>query len=98
MNGEKVKIGQAVKVVDEVGILHDGICTNRWGAEDATQTCINVVFCSADVNKNDSYGRQRESLCSCAHRDAPGSTVGRYWYIEGERKPETLAYYGDKKA
>ncbi len=96
MSGEIVKIGQAVKVVDEVGVLHDGLCTNRWGQPDAPQTCINVVFCSSDENKGDTYGRQKEHLSSCAHRDAAGSTVGRYWFIEGAVKPETIAYYGER--
>lgn len=98
MSGEIVKLGQAVKVVDEIGILHDGLCTNRWGADDAPQTCINVTYCSADASKNDSYGRQKEHLSSCGHRDSSGTTVGRYWFIEGNVKPETITYYGEKVA
>lgn len=101
MNGEKVKIGQAVKVVDEHGVLHDGLCeNNHWGDTEPTGpvTCINVVFVSGDTSKRDDYGRQKVHLSSCMHRDGVGSTPGRYWFIEGEVLPATLAYYGEKKA
>jgi hypothetical protein len=83
MNGETVTIGQAVKVVDEFSILHDGLVTNVWGP--GPHTVANVVFLSSDEKKLDSYGRQSEHLASCSHRDS-GSAVGRYWYVTGNRK------------
>lgn len=84
--GETVKIGQAVKVVDEYGRLHDGLVTNVWG--NGPHTCANVLFMSPNEDKNDSYGRQPERLASCSHRDS-GSAHGRYWYVTGDRKPNT---------
>lgn len=83
MNGETVKIGQGVKVVDEVGVLHDGLVTNVWG--EGPHTVANVLFLSSDTNKSDSYGRQPERLSSCSHRDS-GSAHGRYWFVTGDRK------------
>jgi hypothetical protein len=100
MNGEKVKIGQAVKVVDEHGVLHDGLCeNNHWGDTEPTgpATHINVVFVSGDKGKRDDYGRQKEHLSSCSHRDN-SDAPGRYWFIEGGVSKATLDYYGEKKA
>jgi hypothetical protein len=86
------KVGTAVKVVDEVGVLHHGLVTNCWGG-----SCLNVAFLSADESKVDQYGRQTEHLSSCSHRD--GTTApGRYWFIAGEVKPETVQHYGRKEA
>jgi hypothetical protein len=88
MNGEVVQTGQAVKVVDEVGVLHDGLVTNAWGEGSGNvQNCINVLFVTKDPNKRDQYGEQIERLSSCTHRDGT-SAPGRYWYIAGDRKPE----------
>lgn len=81
--GEAVQIGQSVKVVDEVGALHDGFITNVWGP--GPHTVANVAFCSSDEAKTDSYGRQIERLSSCGHRDA-GTAHGRYWFVTGDRK------------
>jgi hypothetical protein len=97
MQGEIVKIGDAVKVVDEVGVLHNGICTANWGTPGEPSTCCNVLYLSADEKKSDVYGRQPERLSSCQHRDV-GSAVGRYWFISGSVKPETISYYGEKIA
>ncbi len=89
-----VQIGSAVKVVDEVGVTHDGLVTAAWGqnpneaqeyddSEDkVVHLAINVVFVSADENKRDCYGRQTEHLSSCAHRSSVGACPGRFWYQE----------------
>jgi len=97
MNGEIIRIGQAVKVVDEVGVLHHGLVTNNWSKLDVCSTCANVAFLSADESKTDQYGRQTEHLSSCAHRDTT-TAPGRYWFIEGDVKPETIQHYGRKEA
>lgn len=82
MNGEVVQTGQTVKVVDEVGVLHDGLVTNAWGEGDSNvQNCINVLFVTKDPAKRD----QIERLSSCSHRDDT-SAPGRYWFITGDRK------------
>lgn len=71
--GEVVAMGQAVKVVDEYSVVHDGLVTNQWGAK-GRSTCINVAWVSKDVRKRDDYGQQKEHLSSCSHasqQDAP---------------------------
>ena len=85
-----VKIGDAVKVVDEVGIEHDALVTASWGSgsqgeqqyDEAEQVflAINVVFVSSDPLKTDCYGRQKEHLSSVAHRSVKGECLGRYWW------------------
>ena len=85
MQGEIVKQGQAVKVVDEIGVLHDGLVTANWGNDDRPSTCVNVVYVSKDPNKRDTYGQQKEHLSSCSHRDSTPAP-GRYWFITGDRK------------
>lgn len=89
MYGEKVKIGQGIKVVDEHGVQHDGLCVaNHWsGDEEPTHeiTVANVTYVSKDPNKTDNYGRQKEMIMSCSHRDST-TAPGRYWFIEGGRK------------
>ncbi len=97
MQGEVVKIGSAVKVVDETGVLHNGLVTN-WASESGPSTYINVVYLSVDPKAQDQYGRQKEHLSSCSHRDVTGDCPGRYWFVEGDVKPETIAYYGAKVA
>lgn len=86
MQGEIVKQGQAVKVVDELGVLHDGLVTANWGNDNQPSGCINVVYVSKDEKKRDQYGQQKEHLSSCSHRDMT-SAPGRYWFITGDRKP-----------
>jgi hypothetical protein len=95
MQGEVIKVGSAVKVVDEVGVLHHDLVTANWSSE--RSTCANVVFLSADETKTDQYGRQSEHLSSCSHRDVT-TAPGRYWFIEGDVKPETITTYGRKAA
>jgi hypothetical protein len=86
-----------VKVVDEVGVLHNGLVTADWGTPGQPSTCTNVLFLSADEAARDQYGRQVERLSSCSHRDST-TAPGRYWFIEGEVKPETIQTYGHKVA
>ena len=82
-----LKIGQYVKVVDEVGQHHDGLVTNQWGEETVKDgqpgPCINVLFVVDDEARRDPYGNQIERLSSCSHKlstEAPG----RYWYFPDE--------------
>lgn len=82
-----IKDGDHVKVVDEYGVLHDGLVTNSWGSADTEDgqpgPCINVLFVSQDPSKRDQYGEQIERLSSCSHKlstEAPG----RHWYWPDE--------------
>ncbi len=80
--GELVLAGQAVKVVDEHGILHDALCEQNWSDGDTRpSTCINVVFVTADHKKGDTFGFQKEHLSSCTHASLQ-TAPGRYWYID----------------
>lgn len=97
MQGEVVRIGSAVKVVDEIGVLHNGLCTANWGNDSGPSTCVNVTYLSADEAKQDQFGRQKEHMSSCSHRDTT-TAPGRYWFVEGEVKPETIQHYGVKVA
>ena len=82
---ETVKIGEAIKVVDEVGVQHDALCTTNWGNDTTEKNTINVVFVSKDPAKRDQYGQQKEHLSSCQHRDVT-TAPGRYWFKNGDRK------------
>jgi hypothetical protein len=75
-----VQIGDAVKVVDEVGVEHAGLVTAVHGQQTETYVpSINAVFCSSDETKRDPYGRQVERFSSLSHRSNVGPTPGRYW-------------------
>lgn len=81
-----IEIGQHIKVVDEVGNLHDGLVTECWGQtvlKDGYRPTINVVFLSADAAKRDQYGRQSEHLSSCQHKTMT-TAPGRFWYFPDE--------------
>lgn len=72
------KIGDAIKVVDEVGVEHDALVTVYWGGEDPTGP-LNAVYVSSDASKHDPYGRQLERLSSLSHKSKT-SAPGRYWF------------------
>lgn len=82
-----LSIGMHVKVVDEVGKVHDGLVTNQWGIEkvkDGTAgPTINVLFVVDDTTRRDPYGNQIERLSSCSHKLST-SAPGRYWYFQDE--------------
>lgn len=84
-----ISIGDAVKVVDEVGVLHDGLVTQQWGQpgrvikDGENPPAINVMFLSADETKSDPYGRQIERLSSCSHRSMT-TAPGRFYYFPNE--------------
>jgi len=84
-----ISIGDAVKVVDEVGTLHDGLVTQQWGQpgrvikDGENPPAINVMYLSADEMKTDPYGRQIERLSSCSHRSTT-TAPGRFWYFPNE--------------
>jgi hypothetical protein len=82
-----LKIGQYVKVVDEVGITHDGLVTNQWGTEKVEAgkpgPTINVLYVVDDPAKRDPYGNQIERLSSTSHK-LNSSAPGRYWYFPDE--------------
>lgn len=73
-------IGDAVTVVDESGVVHDGLVTAIHGEErDDWKPLINAVFVSADATKYDGYGRQIERLSSLSHESHPHAAGGRFW-------------------
>lgn len=84
----ELKVGMAVKVVDEVGGLHDGLVTNSWGdktvADGVAGPCINVLFVTSSTDKSDPYGNQIERLSSCSHKLST-SAPGRYWFFTDEK-------------
>lgn len=67
-------IGQAVKVVDELGVKHDGLVTAVHGPE-----CINALYLSSDPAKHDQYGRQVERLSSL-QKQSQYTAHGRYYF------------------
>jgi hypothetical protein len=83
----ELRIGMGIKVVDEVGVTHDGLVSECWGhtkVQDGTAgPCINVLFASSDPDKRDPYGRQIERLSSCSHKRST-TAPGRYWYFNDE--------------
>lgn len=83
----EIKYGMFVKVVDEVGGVHDGLVTNAWGGmkvkDGIAGPCINVLFVTDDETKNDPYGRQIERLSSCSHKLSTRAP-GRFWYFPDE--------------
>lgn len=87
MKTRKLVKGMFVKVVDEVGVLHDGLVTNNWGDCDVEDgkagPTINVLFVSDDQSKTDQYGTQIERLSSCSHK-LNSHAPGRYWYFPDE--------------
>jgi hypothetical protein len=82
-----LKIGQYVKVVDEVGQTHDGLVTNQWGCASVKDgepgPCINVLYVVDDPARTDPYGNQIERLSSTSHKRSTAAP-GRYWYFPDE--------------
>lgn len=89
-----VSEGQAIKVVDEFGVLRDALVTRSWSpatngiveyddaVEGGVKLAINIVYVSSDPKRTDQYGQQKEHLCSVSHRTVRGDCPGRYWYQE----------------
>lgn len=77
-----MKIGDAVKYVDEFGVEHDGLVTavhGTWNDDSPTKPSINVVYVSPDENEHDQYGRQIRRQSSVAHHAPPATAHGRYY-------------------
>lgn len=80
-----VRIGHAVRVVDENYHEHVGLVTAVHGVfgddDTAPVPCINVVFVSREESKHDPYGRQLERLSSLMHYESVKSMPrpGRFW-------------------
>jgi len=66
-----MKVGDVVIYTDEIRRDHNAIVTAVWSPD-----MINVVFCSPDDSKTDSYGRQIERSTSVG-RWAESNTWGR---------------------
>lgn len=83
----ELKIGMFVKVVDEVGVTHDGLVTQQWGhakvKDGEAGPCINVLYVVDDPARSDPYGNQIERLSSCSHKRSTPAP-GRYWYFPDE--------------
>ena len=82
-----IKNGDHIKVVDEHGVLHDGLVTNGWQSEPTPDgkagPTINCLFVTADATKRDQYGDQIERLSSTSHKRNT-TAPGRYWYWPDE--------------
>lgn len=86
MEQRKPQCGEPVMFVDPVGQAVPALVTAVWGDK-----CVNVVFVSKDVNKNDTYGRQIERNTSCVHQSIQ-QAHGNYWrYPQDEPKPTEVA-------
>lgn len=79
-------VGDKVTYVDEVGVPHDALVTNRWDgrAEDSADNidpkmAINVVYVTDDPSQKDQYGWQIKRAAS-VQGEASGVTAhGRFW-------------------
>jgi hypothetical protein len=58
----KPQYGDHVVFIDEFRKHHNALVTAPWG-----ETCVNLLYVSADEQKTDSYGRQIERESSCVH-------------------------------
>lgn len=80
MSEERVPIvGEAVVFHDEHAVPHDALITVVHGA-----SCVNLLYVSQDVAKQDQYGRQIERRSSCSR----GSVVqahGNYWRYQADQ-------------
>lgn len=78
-----VRVGDAVRVVDEHYAAYAGLVTAIHGEfSDGFTPCINVVWVSADRAKTDGHGRQLERMSSLQHfNEGPNRmpVPGRYW-------------------
>lgn len=72
------KVGDAITVSDELGVLHDALVTVYFGGE-RPNGALNCVFVSSDVSKSDPYGRQTERLSSVSHKSGMVGVPGRFW-------------------
>jgi len=83
----ELRIGGHVKVVDEHGVVHDGLVTQQWGTSKVRDgeagPTINVLFVVDDETRRDPYGNQIERLSSCSHKRMT-QAPGRYWYFPDE--------------
>lgn len=70
------KVGDVVKVTDEVGVEHNGLVTAVHGP-----ACINVVYLSADPAKRDPYGQQMERLSSLQKKSVTTAPRGRFYEV-----------------
>lgn len=72
----QVKVGQAVRFVNEHGIEQDALVTEVWGD---VNPGINLVFTSLNKEKSDNYGRQTERHSSVVHKSSQPAH-GMYWF------------------
>lgn len=72
----QVKVGQAVKFVNERGVEQDALVTEVWGD---VNPGINLMFVSTNEEKKDSYGRQMERHSSVVHKSSQPAH-GMYWF------------------
>lgn len=81
-----VAVGDVVHVVNENYESHAALVTCVHGefpevTEGSYIPCINVVYLSSDIGKNDPYGRQMERMSSLQHYSQVQGMPrpGRYW-------------------
>lgn len=73
-----VHVGDTVIWHDSTGGAHKALVTAVW-----SPNCINVVFVSDDIARQDTYGRQIERATSCNHK-LQMNVHGFYWRFEDE--------------
>ena len=74
--GLRLKIGDAVTYVDEIGEERDALLTAVHGTSD--DPSVNLVFVSADESQHDPYGRQISRRSSVVYQLNQGAH-GNYW-------------------
>lgn len=79
----ELKVGCPVVFVDPTGNQFPALVTAIWGRPEDLPL-INVVYCSGDSNRQDSYGRQIERSTSLSYKDKVGGVHGLYWMFPGE--------------
>lgn len=67
-------IGDHVIYVDPKGVQHNALVQQVW-----TETCINLVYVSDNVDEQDSYGRQTKHVTSIQHQTMMAGVPGNYW-------------------
>lgn len=97
MKERQVQIGQSVKFMNEHREIQDALVNAVHGKiyyEDGVPKqfpCVNIVFCSADFNKQDVHGIQIERHSSVQHRssnshheETTGQPIGMTWQFSDE--------------
>lgn len=77
----ELRIGMPVIYVDQFSMPREALVTANFGG--GNKGAVNVVCCSSDESKSDSYGRQIERYTSIPHKESQAAP-GNYWCHLGE--------------